>query len=276
MNELGQLLGLTTEDCTVFRTSLEMFQFLSSLLQVFQTILSNNCYERSSGNKFSTLHHISLDVLVCLVDWYVGKQYSRPLICCELLLLSSSSFLFFFEDVQVSVLRSAVWFYLGVKHNEFCNLEVLSYQSEECSPCLSSCLPFFPQPLQALALFPLTFSLGLLLSRCSLIPMLPDVIASSLPSSRLVHATVLHTVNHFLLKTPLLLARVITTFLWFGFCFSFNTSLAIFFLFYILALYLLLDISVLENPVAQFSSSSLSLLQVILSVPGLYLLTLRL
>lgn len=128
------------------------------------------------------------------------------------------------------------------------------------------CLPFFPQPLQDPALFSLTSSLELLLSRFSLILVLPNVIGTSLPSSHLIDATACCTVNHFRLKTLFLLGHVITSPSPF-----FNTSLAIFFQSHLLVLHPLLDISILENPVAQ-SSSSLSLPQLILYVPGLYLL----
>lgn len=64
-----------------------------------------------------------------------------------------------------------------------------------------------------------TPSLGLLLSRFPLILMLPHLIATSLPSSHLIHATTWYMVNHFLLLK--------TLFLWLGdhhillFCFIF-------------------------------------------------------
>lgn len=75
--------------CAFFKTPLQRSHFSPSLPQEgFQIMLSNFLTRLAMGEvlvmQISPLLYIYLDDLGFLLDWQVGKQQSRPLICCEL------------------------------------------------------------------------------------------------------------------------------------------------------------------------------------------------
>ena len=112
--------------CAVLKMPLQRSHFSPSLPQEgFPSILSNFLTRLAMREvlvvQISPLVCIDLDDLGFLLDWQIGKQQSRPLSAVNSFVKTLC--------LCINVTESAEWFYLGARHNEFCNFRRSSVSS---------------------------------------------------------------------------------------------------------------------------------------------------